>query len=109
MCASIISVKYLYKYIYKGSDRATIEIGTSNEVEIDPSTNVQDEISEYLDGRYISPPEACWRIFSFRLQWRSPNVIPLAIHLQDEQMVYFTGIENKQEQKDILEKMQKIR
>ena len=34
------TVKYLSKYIYKGSDKATIEI----------SSGVQDEIKAYLDG-----------------------------------------------------------
>ena len=34
------TVKYLSKYIYKGSDRATIEI----------SSRVQNEIKAYLDG-----------------------------------------------------------
>ncbi len=65
MCASIASVKYLYKYIYKGSDRATIEIGTASQIEIDPSNKIENEIKQYLDGRYISPPEAHWRILSF--------------------------------------------
>ncbi len=107
MCASITSVKYLYKYIYKGSDRATIEIGTSTETEIDTlNSNSKDEIKQYLDGRYISPPEAMWRIYSFPLQWRSPNVVSLSVHLQDEQMVYFARTEDEQEQKEILEKTQ---
>jgi len=43
------TVKYLSKYIYKGSDRVTIEI----------SGGVQDEIKVYLDSWFIGPTEAC--------------------------------------------------
>jgi len=47
--AGLGTVKYLSKYIYKGSDRATMEI----------SGGVQDEIKAYLDGWFIGPTEAC--------------------------------------------------
>ena len=43
------TVKYLSKYIYKGSDRATMEI----------SSGIQDEIKAYLDGYFIGLIEAC--------------------------------------------------
>ena len=43
------TVKCLSKYIYKDSDRATIEI----------SGGVQDKIKAHLDGQFISPTEAC--------------------------------------------------
>jgi len=47
--AGLETVKYLSKYIYKSSDRATIEI----------SGRVQDEIKAYLNGQFIGPTEAC--------------------------------------------------
>jgi len=43
------TVKYLSKYIYKGPDRATMEI----------SGGMQDEIKAHLDGCFIGPTEAC--------------------------------------------------
>ena len=43
----------------------------------------------YLDGRYISPCEACWRIFSFQIHKRSPIVERLYFHLPDENSVIF--------------------
>lgn len=50
-CAfSVGSVKYIHKYIFKGHDRATMEIHARD-----------DEVSRFLDGRYIGPPEAVWR------------------------------------------------
>jgi len=47
--AGLRTVKYLSKYIYKGPDRATMEI----------SSGMQDEIKAHLDGRFISLTEAC--------------------------------------------------
>jgi len=47
--AGLGTVKYLSKYIYKGPDRATIEI----------SGGMQDEIKAHLDGHFIGPTEAC--------------------------------------------------
>ena len=40
------AVKYIHKYIYKGNDRTTVELGQN------------DEITQYLYGRYIGPSEA---------------------------------------------------
>jgi len=47
--ARLETVKYLSKYIYKGPDRATIEI----------SGGMQDKIKAHLDGWFIGPTEAC--------------------------------------------------
>jgi len=46
--AELRTVKYLSKYIYKGSNRATIEI----------SSRMQDEIKVHLDGWFIGPTKA---------------------------------------------------
>ena len=56
-------MKYLSKYIYKGPDRATMEI----------SGGVQDEIKAHLDGQFIGPTEACWKIFEFNMHGESPG------------------------------------
>ena len=47
--AGLGTVKYLSKYIYKGPDRAIMEI----------SGGMQDEIKAYLAGWFISPTKAC--------------------------------------------------
>ena len=54
VCSTVSSAKHLYKYVYKGPDRAAVEIGN-------------DEIAQYLDARYFSAQEACWRILGFDL------------------------------------------
>jgi len=43
-CTTIKSVKYIYKYLYKGHDCAEIEVIETNEL-------IHDEIATYLDMR----------------------------------------------------------
>jgi len=78
------SIKYLFKYINKGYDRITAAI-----VPNDKPGFSSDEIKQYIDCRYISPCEACWRIFSFLIHGRNPVVERLFFHLPGEQSVYF--------------------
>ncbi|CAH1424037.1 unnamed protein product [Lactuca virosa] len=42
------------------------------------------------DARYVSAPEAVWRIFSFSLNKVQPNVITFQLHLPNQQSVRFT-------------------
>lgn len=81
-CGSIKSIKYLYKYVYKGHDRAYVKI--------------INEIDHYLDCRYLSAQEACWRLFQFEMQSKSHSVKMLQIHLENRQQIIFKrGQENK--------------
>ncbi|XP_049362072.1 uncharacterized protein LOC125826778 [Solanum verrucosum] len=83
VCNYARSVKYLFKYVHKGSDRATTiieSIGTPTE---------NDEIKKYLDCRYISATEACWRIYSFDIHHRQPAVERLPFHLQGQNTIIF--------------------
>jgi hypothetical protein len=48
-----------------------------------------DEIKTYLDCRYVSAIEACWRIFQFEINYREPPVERLNFHLENEQPVMF--------------------
>ncbi|KAK7354399.1 hypothetical protein VNO80_19860 [Phaseolus coccineus] len=67
-CNKSNSIKYLFKYVNKGPDRATMKIsnGTTKDGE---KTNV-DEIKDYYDCRYLSPCEAVWRTFGFDIHHR---------------------------------------
>ncbi|KAH9080826.1 hypothetical protein Ae201684P_007913 [Aphanomyces euteiches] len=76
-CTSISAVKYLYKYIFKGSDRSNFQLESSE----------LDEIKQYQDARYVSCCEALTRIFSFDMFNRSHAVEILEIHLEGEQVV----------------------
>ena len=54
-------IKYLFKYISKGTDRIRAVIQNYGRIIInssDEQDNVVDETKEYLDCRYISPYEA---------------------------------------------------
>jgi hypothetical protein len=94
ICSSITAVKYLFKYVYKGHDRATI--GISSDIQA-----VDDEIKFYLDARYISASEASWRIFHYRLHNEKPDVIQLCIHLPGQHRVLFRDDEQLE---DIIER-----
>lgn len=77
-CGSVKVIKYIHKYVYKGSDLATVAL----------NTNV-DEVARHLSGRYIGPTEAMWRLFEFPMHEEFPPVEELAVHLEGEQVVYF--------------------
>jgi len=70
-CGSIKSVKYLFKYIYKGHDRASVAVREGDNV--DSNGNV-DEIKQFRDARWVTPPEALWRIYGFDLSKNHPPV-----------------------------------
>ena len=61
----------------KGYDKANIEISN-------------DEIKTYLDARWISSCESCYRIFGFSLHDNQPSVYRLELHLPDQQITSFT-------------------
>jgi hypothetical protein len=82
----ILAVKYLYKYVYKGHDRACVSIQRDNNEDPTPAV---DEIQDYLDARYVSAAEACWRIFDFPLHHHYPPVQRLQLHLPDMQIVVY--------------------
>jgi hypothetical protein len=84
-------VKYLFKYIYKGHDRASFVIEAMGD------GAVVNEIREYRDARFISPPEAIWRIYSFNLSEMCPSVIQLQVHLPNMHHVCYQDYENLQD------------
>ena len=57
----------------------------------------EDEISYYEDMKTVGATEALWRIYEFELHTRFPTVVSLAIHLEDEQNIYFEDDTNLQQ------------
>jgi len=92
ICATVEAVKYIHKYIYKGHDRTTI--GLSDEQQCD-------EVKEYLDAHYVGSVESCYHIFEFAMHAEKPTVYRLPVHLEDQQLVYFTLDDNLN---DVLER-----
>ena len=74
---SLGSFKYIFKYVYKGPDRGALEV------------RQQDEVKQWIDGRYISAPDASWRILQFHMHRVVPNVVRLQVHLENEHVVVF--------------------
>ncbi|XP_028802415.1 uncharacterized protein LOC114757507 [Neltuma alba] len=74
------AIKYLFKYISKGHDR--VIAGIYHNDELGNSQHDFDEISHYLNCRYISACESTWRIFSFDIHHRYPS---------DQQVIFYTA------------------
>lgn len=54
VCTTVKSVKYIYKYVYKGYDCATVELETN-----EANANLQvNEIQNFLNGRYVGSTES---------------------------------------------------
>ncbi|AQL03309.1 hypothetical protein ZEAMMB73_Zm00001d045848 [Zea mays] len=71
-------------YIYKGHDRASVVMRDASKADDDV-----DEIKQYRDARWVTPPEALWRIYGFELSQNSPPVMQLQLHLPNMHMVAF--------------------
>eukprot|EP00798_Chlamydomonas_sp_ICE-L_P027773 gene27773-17913_t len=104
-CASIRSVKYLYKYVYKGHDRAEVAFqATNGQPAVVPTVQPQhppqqpniDEIQQYQDGRYISASEAHRRLMVLPMCDQTPPVYRLALHMENQQQVRFNANEGFQ-------------
>jgi hypothetical protein len=61
---SIKAVKYIFKYVYKGHDRITMQFETCN-----------NEVKQYLDAHYISSCESIWCLFHFLMHSADPNIV----------------------------------
>ena len=84
--STVSAVKYLYKYVYKGHDRAMIEFQSGDHT---AKPRQVDEVSNYLEARYISACEACYIIFAYDLHANLPHVMRLALYLENQQSVVF--------------------
>ncbi|PNT74536.1 hypothetical protein BRADI_1g16980v3 [Brachypodium distachyon] len=87
-CNKTHLVKYLFKYVLKGNDRArarvhdpTVRLDESVVGGVETLEGGVDEVEEYVNCRYLSSCEAMWRMFSFDVHVRKPSVERLEIHL----------------------------
>ncbi|XP_074296908.1 uncharacterized protein LOC141627568 [Silene latifolia] len=86
-CNQSRSIKYLFKYINKGSNRVTMQSSYTRRNEEDPGRFY--EIKRFYDCRYLSACEAVWRLFGFDIHYRTPAIERLQYHLPDEQPIVF--------------------
>lgn len=89
-------IKYMFKYVTKGPDRATIAIEKDKDATSGEAGNIitTNEVDDYVACRYISSAEACWRIYGFPIHHHKPSIVKLVFHLENEQQVCFR--ENEQ-------------
>ncbi|PRQ28775.1 putative DNA helicase Pif1, helitron helicase-like domain-containing protein [Rosa chinensis] len=78
-CSQSMLIKYLFKYINKGPDRARLLL----------HDDLNDEITSYLNCRYLTPHESVWRLFEYSIHSRHPAVQHLHIHMPLEQNIVF--------------------
>ena len=72
ICTSIQSCKYLYKYVYKGPDMASVAI--QSDTNDNGSEKNVDEIEKFVNSRFITASEAFWRICGFDVHGRDPSI-----------------------------------
>ena len=80
-CTSSRVVKYLFKYCFKGNDKATLDFEA-------------DQIKEFLEMRSICPAEALAGFFQYETTYNSNQVNHLHIHLPGEQNVVFNSYDD---------------
>ncbi|XP_076908137.1 uncharacterized protein LOC143564881 [Bidens hawaiensis] len=98
-CNQAGSIKYLFKYINKGQDSASMCFVQSNQ-QYDSQESI-DEIKDYYSCRYISACKASWRILSYDIHYRKPSVTGLPFHLPGQQQVIY---EDSHDIEDVLDK-----
>jgi hypothetical protein len=82
VCCSKACIGYLYKYVFKGVDRAAMGFQR-----IDKDTGEvekSDKLQEYLDGRYVSAAEAAWRVMGYAMYEMTHTVDVIECHLPGE-------------------------
>ncbi len=80
VCASVKNIKYIYKYVHKGADMASVGA---------QSIDGPDEINNHVSARWITPSTATWKMFEFPTHGQHPAIQRLAIHEEDQQKVTF--------------------
>ncbi|CAN7055491.1 unnamed protein product, partial [Brassica oleracea var. botrytis] len=103
-CNRPSAVKYLFKYITKGVDRATAVIESGNTATTSDATGSggskekvvrqRNEIQDYIEARYLSACESMWRTFAFHIHKRKQSVEKLIIHLEGKHNITVKSTDN---------------
>uniref|UniRef100_UPI0035901195 uncharacterized protein n=1 Tax=Myxine glutinosa TaxID=7769 RepID=UPI0035901195 len=86
ICSSISSIKYITKYVTKGTDQAVFQLQR-----IGAGDCPVDEVTQFQNARYVGSSEAVWRILEHPISQHFPPVVGLAVHLENGQRVYFNA------------------
>lgn len=91
-CNKSNMIKYLFKYVTKGSDctKRYFETSTQTMNRSNSENNApRNEIQEYIDARFLSTCEAFWRAYEFDIHYRLPSVERLTVHLPNMSFVRY--------------------
>jgi hypothetical protein len=69
---TIQAIKYIHKYVYKGRDKATLEIADT------------DKIRRYVTCRYIGSSQIVWDLLQFFMYAEYPDITRLPLYLFSE-------------------------
>ena len=73
---STACIKYVVKYVNKGTDQATYTVVTAD--------GELDEVATYQHSRYLGSMEATWRLLDLPIHEHHPTVVQLHLHLSDD-------------------------
>ena len=97
IASTVHVIKYLFKYITKGADKAKVAIANDDEG--------VDEITDFQSTRYVGAAEAIWRIFEYHLSSQFPPIKALPIHLPNEDSVIFEEGKEKEALENCVSKL----
>ncbi|CAG8496235.1 7053_t:CDS:2 [Cetraspora pellucida] len=117
---------YLYKYIFKGPDCTKFTISNANNDVNQPNSQISvtthntfptadgnyppaqrqsvNEFKDYINGRYLSAPEAAWRIFRYHVTSTNPPVQALPIHLPNSNISQYSRLYNPSSSASLLDR-----
>ena len=100
---SVSTIKYVFSYIKKGCDMATVSIQQTDSSDAENPQPIN-EVEDFFSKRCISSIEASWRIQENDITGRFPAVLPLPVHLPKQQTVYFDPTSTEDDIKEKLDK-----
>ena len=80
--------EYLYEYVLKGPGNSQYDVTFDD--------RFIDEIQDWLRGRYVCATEAACRILAYHTYVRSPHVIVLPVHLENEDSVSYDAAQEEE-------------
>ena len=84
------AISYIFKYIFKGSDRSLVYVSPAKIFANNQNRkDVDDEVQRWIDVRYFSSHEACYKAFGFSRSQQKLSVVSLNFHLPNAQRVTF--------------------
>jgi hypothetical protein len=92
-CGHTFTVMYLYKYLFKGNKKVTLELNNLDDVD------EEDEIKEFQRGRMICAMQAMWCMFGYQTY---PGSDPSVIFIKVKLMYHLQSILNENKVCDLI-------